>query len=297
MDMKVSEILARNKKTLSIEVFPPKTSDSFEKVRVATESIAAIAPAYMSVTYGAGGTGSKFTLPIAENIEKKYNVPVIHHLTCVGSSVENIKERLDLMHNAGIENVLALRGDIPDGEKPADWHFKHASDLVSYIKDYGDFCIGGACYPEGHPEAASIDEDLDFLKLKVDMGCDFLTTQLFLDNAVFYRFYEKALAKGINVPITAGIMPITSIKQFGRIESLSGSAIPDTMRCCAEKYADDPVAMRRFGLDFATLQIADLYNHGFKFIHLHSMNSPEAAIEIGTSLSNYFGAELFSGKL
>ncbi|MCQ2353573.1 MAG: methylenetetrahydrofolate reductase [NAD(P)H] [Clostridia bacterium] len=285
--MKISEIIAGGKQTLSYEVFPPKTTDKFDSVKSATEKIAAMQPDYMSVTFGAGGSGSRFTLPIAANIEKNYGVPVIHHLTCVGSAFDQIKNMLDVMRENGISNVLALRGDVPDGADPSEWAFQHASDLVEYIRSRGDFCIGGACYPEGHPESASIEEDLCNLRRKVDAGCDFLTTQLFLDNDIFFRFMERVYAHGIFVPVIAGIMPITKAKQFARIETLSGSEIPAELIRIGNVYADDPVSMRKAGLDYAKSQIRSLIDHGVKNIHIYTMNDPEVAEDIKADYFDY----------
>jgi len=275
--MKISSILKENRRTMSFEVFPPKTYDKFDTVRDATERIAALSPAYMSVTFGAGGTGARYTLPIAANIEQKFGVPVIHHLTCVGSTKENIDEKLLFMKMVGVENLLALRGDLPEGAEPSAWDFRHANELTAHVKTRGDFCIGGACYPEKHPEAASMEEDIANLKLKVEAGCDFLTTQLFLDNAVFFSFKDKLDAAGITVPVTAGVMPITSVRQFARIVTLSGSAITPELKSIGEKYADDPVSMKSAGIEYAEKQIAGLYLNGVKNIHVYTMNDAAVA--------------------
>ncbi|MCQ2428573.1 MAG: methylenetetrahydrofolate reductase [Clostridia bacterium] len=275
--MKIKEIIAAKNRTMSFEVFPPKTYDKFDTVRDATEKIAALSPAYMSVTFGAGGTGARYTLPIAANIEQKFGVPVIHHLTCVGSTAENIDEKLLFMKMVGVENVLALRGDLPEGAVPAAWDFRHADELTAHIKKRGDFCIGGACYPEKHPEAASAEEDIANLKKKIDAGCDFLTTQLFLDNSVFYSFLSKLKDSGITVPVTAGIMPITSVKQFSRIVTLSGSAITPELRAIGDRYGDDADSMKAAGVDYAEKQIRDLYENGIKNIHVYTMNDAGVA--------------------
>lgn len=278
--MKISDILAEGRTTLSYEVFPPKTTDKFDSVREATERLAEISPDYMSVTYGAGGSGSRFTLPIAANIEQKFGVPVIHHLTCVGSTAEEIDDRLTGMKVCGIQNILALRGDLPENADPSLWKFRHADELVAYIKEHGDFCVGGACYPEGHPEARSIEEDIDNLRRKVDAGCDFLTTQLFFDNDVFFRFYEKALKKGIFVPITAGIMPITSARQFDRIRFLSGAPIPQKLLDISVRYGDDAAAIRAAGIEFAADQMESLLHNSVKSLHIYTMNSAATGITL-----------------
>ena len=285
--MKITDILSKGKRTLSFEVFPPKTSDKFDTVMEATEQVAALNPSYMSVTFGAGGNGSKYTLPIAVNIEKKYGVPVIHHLTCVGSSKENIRERLDFMKGCGIKNVLALRGDMPDGAEPESWDFRHADELTAFIKEYGGFCIGGACYPECHPESASVKDDILNLKRKVDAGCEFLTTQLFLDNKVFYDFLDKIAIAGIDVPVTAGIMALTSAKMYNRIVTLSGSAVPKELARIGAKFADDPESLKKAGIDYAVEQIRDLYDNGIMSVHLYTMNSAFVAQTVQQALGDY----------
>ncbi len=285
--MKVTDILASGKRTLSFEVFPPKTSERFESVREAVGEVAALSPDYMSVTYGAGGSGSRFTLPIAAEIGRRFGVPVIHHLTCVGSTAGNVAERLGYMKSEGIDNVLALRGDIPEGDSPDNWAFRHANELASFIRSHGDFCIGGACYPETHPESASPEADLRYLRLKVECGCCFLTTQLFLDNSVYYAFLDRLASAGIGVPVTAGIMPVTSVRLFNRIVTLSGSAVPAPLARKAAVYADDPDGMRLAGIEFAIGQIRDLYDRGVRNVHLYTMNSASVAAAIKSALSEY----------
>lgn len=285
--MKIKDLLSNKKITLSYEVFPPKTTDKFDSVKTTTETIARMEPDYMSVTYGAGGSGSHFTLPIAVSIKKNYGIPVIHHLTCVGSGYDEIDRRLDEMRENGISNILALRGDIPEGADPSAWAFLHASDMVEYIKTKGDFCIGGACYPEGHPESPTIEDDMINLRRKADAGCDFLTTQLFLDNDIFFRFRDRAASYGINVPIIAGIMPITKAKQFARIETLSGAEIPSELLSIGEKYADDPCSMRKAGLAYAMEQIRSLLDNGVRNVHVYVMNDPEVAAEIKADFISY----------
>lgn len=278
--MKITEVLKRKGRILSFEVFPPKTTDKFDTVREATEAIASLSPDFMSVTYGAGGSGSRFTLEIAANIQNKYSVPVIHHLTCVGMSKEEIDNRLTAMKVCGLENILALRGDIPKEATPAEWAYKHANELARHIRKTGDFCIGGACYPDGHPESPTPEDDIDFLSLKVAAGCDYLTTQLFFDNSVYYNFVEKCSRARIGVPIVAGIMPITGIRQFERTALLSGSPIPDELLLAAEKYSDDPASFTLAGMEFAKAQINDLFSQGVKAVHVYTMNNPSVATEI-----------------
>ena len=228
--MRVSEILKRDGLSLSFEVFPPKTTSAFESVKTATEQIAALRPAFVSVTYGAGGGTSKYTLEIARNIRERYGVPTVAHLTCVSSTRELVRERIEDMKAAGIENVMALRGDLTPEmtqEDRSSWPYHHAVELVRELKKSGaDFCIGGACYPEVHPESANQREDILHLKEKVDAGCEFLTTQMFFDNNLFYNFLYKIREAGITVPVLPGIMPITKATQVERAIQLSGSFMP-----------------------------------------------------------------------
>ena len=281
--MKIRDILAK-KTTLSFEVFPPKTSDSYQSVAEAAKNIAMLKPDFMSVTYGAGGGTSQYTTSIAKYIQDVQNVTSLAHMTCVSSSRENVIKQLDNLKQAGIENILALRGDLPkDGEISKD--YKYAFELINEIKKYGDFCIGGACYPEGHIEAANQDEDIIHLKEKVDAGCEFLTTQMFFDNNLLYKFLYKIREAGITVPVIAGIMPITTAKQLGRSVSLSGTSVPHRFKLIVEKFGDDPLAMKQAGIAYATEQIIDLVANGVKHIHIYSMNKPDVAKAIKDNLS------------
>lgn len=283
--MKIIDIIKSEKPTLSMEVFPPKTTDNFEVVRIATEKIAVQSPDFMSVTYGAGGGTSRFTADIAGNIQDKYDVPVLAHLTCVSSSKEQIHAQLELLKSKGIENILALRGDMPEGmaKDHLDYHF--ASELTREIKEFGGFCIGGACYPESHPESASSIEDLDNLKKKVDAGCEFLTTQMFFDNNLLYNFIYRARNAGIDVPIVAGIMPVTNPKSIKRICRISGSALPQRFIRIVDRYGDNPEAMKQAGIAYATEQIIDLYANGVRAVHVYSMNKPDVAQKIMENIS------------
>ena len=209
--MKISRLLEQDKITISFEVFPPKKAEKFEAVKTASEKIAELHPDFMSVTYGAGGSTAGFTAELAAELKKDTGVPVLPHLTCVGSSKEHADRMIDTYIREGIDNIMVLRGDIPsDGVIEQD--FAHASDLIAYIKEKTDLCIGGACYPEGHIESVNKNADLKYLKAKVDAGCDFLTTQMFFDNNIFYNFLYRAREAGIRVPVLAGIMPITNAK-------------------------------------------------------------------------------------
>ena len=291
--MKLTEIFQKNVYSLSFEVFPPKTDDVYDSVKTATEEIAKLRPAFMSVTYGAGGGTSKYTLDIAKNIKQDFGVPSLAHLTCVSSTRETVQKRIADFKEAGIENVMALRGDIPADLKDADrkdWHYHHAVELVRELKESGaDFCIGGACYPEVHPESATQNEDIAYLKEKVDAGCDFLTTQMFFDNNLLYNFLYKIRQAGITVPIVAGIMPITNAKQVERAINLSGSFMPQRFKSLVDKFGQDSAAMKQAGIAYATDQIIDLFANGVTNVHVYSMNKPDVAEKIQSNLSDILG--------
>ena len=291
--MKLTEILNRKELSLSFEVFPPKSEDVFDVVKNATEKIAALKPSFVSVTYGAGGGTSKYTLEIAENIKRAYGVETLAHLTCVSSDKNTVKERIKDMIESGIENVMALRGDIPEDKINDDrsrWDYKHAVDLIREIKNSGaNFCIGGACYPEKHPESETSKDDIAFLKEKVDAGCDFLTTQMFFDNDLLYAFLYKIREAGINIPIIAGIMPITSAKQVERAIKLSGSFMPRRFKSLVDRFGNDPSAMKQAGIAYATDQIIDLYANNVKNVHVYTMNKPDVAEKIMKNLTDILG--------
>ena len=288
--MKLSQILGKDKITLSFEVFPPKTATNYESVYNAAMDVAALRPHYMSVTYGAGGSTRANTVKIADDIQKAYGVTTIAHLTCVGADRADIYKALDEMKVAGIENVLALRGDKPkdfEGEPFTDFHY--ASELVATIKAYGDFCVGGACYPEGHVDAINKKEDISNLKKKVDAGCEFLTTQMFFDNNIFYNFLYRVREQGITVPVIPGIMPITRATQVKTSLALSGSNMPERFRNLVDRFGDNPAAMQQAGIAYATDQIIDLIANGINNIHVYSMNKPEVAEGIMKNLSEIIG--------
>ena len=276
--MKIRDLITQDKATLSFEVFPPKKDTDFADVEAAALGIAAFKPDYMSVTYGAGGSTKGHTIQLAQEIQEKYDVPTIAHLTCVCASKD--------MKNAGIENILALRGDIPknyDGQVFAE--FSHASELVELIKETGDFCVGGACYPEVHPDSANKHEDIIGLKKKVDAGCDYLTTQMFFDNNIFFNFMYRIREAGISVPIIPGIMPITRRVQVKNAVKLSGCNVPERFKSIVDAFGDTEAAMRQAGIAYATDQIIDLMANGVKHIHVYSMNKPEVAAGIQKNLS------------
>lgn len=284
--MKLSEILGKKNITLSFEVFPPKTDANYESVEEAALNVAKLNPSYMSVTYGAGGSTRKNTVKIAGGIQNQCGVTAISHLTCVGARREDIHSALDEMKAAGIENVLALRGDKPkdfEGEVFPEYHY--ASELVEEIKKYGDFCVGGACYPEGHVDSVNKKDDILNLKKKVDAGCEFLTTQMFFDNNIFYNFLYKVRDCGITVPVIPGIMPITRANQVANAVKLSGCNVPERFKAIVDRFGDNPAAMQQAGIAYATDQIIDLIANGVNNIHVYSMNKPEVVLAIQKNLS------------
>ncbi len=286
--MKLTELFAKDKFSLSFEVFPPKTDTAFESVKLATEEIAKLRPSFMSVTYGAGGGTSEYTLEIAKNIKASYGVPTLAHLTCVSSTRATVREKIDGMRTAGIENVMALRGDIPaelEGADRSNWDYKHAVELVRELSEYG-FCIGGACYPEVHPESRNQKDDIKYLKEKVEAGCSFLTTQMFFDNNLLYNFLYKIREAGITVPVIPGVMPITNGNQVERAIKLSGSHVPQRFKSLVDRFGSSPAAMKQAGIAYATDQIIDLFANGIKNVHVYSMNKPDVAAAIQKNLSD-----------
>ncbi len=286
--MKIVDLLKKDTLSISFEVFPPKTNTAFESVKTAVENIAGLHPAFMSVTYGAGGGTSKYTLEIAKQIKERYNVPSLAHLTCVSSTKQTVCEQILAIKNAGIQNIMALRGDIVAENSLQDYH--HAIELVKEIKSIDpEFCIGGACYPEIHPESATQTEDIKYLKEKVDAGCDFLTTQMFFDNNLLYNFLYKIRQAGITVPVIPGVMPITNANQIERAIKLSGSFMPQRFKSLVDKFGSCPAAMKQAGIAYATDQIIDLYANGITNVHVYSMNKPDVAQKIHDNLSDILG--------
>ncbi|WP_342997772.1 methylenetetrahydrofolate reductase [NAD(P)H] [Catenibacterium mitsuokai] len=283
--MKIIDLLNEDKVTLSFEVFPPKTSGRYENVLKAAEKIASLNPNFMSVTYGAGGGTSAHTVALAKDIHEKYGVEVMAHLTCVSSTREHVESMVEQFKENGIENIMALRGDIPsDGKVGED--YQYACQLIKELKAKGDLCIGAACYPEGHVESPSIKEDIQHLKEKVEAGADFLTTQMFFDNNVFYNFLYKIKEAGIDVPVVAGIMPITNAKQVSRAVQMSGtSIIPYRFKMMVDAFGDNPEIMKQAGIIYASEQIIDLIANGVKHIHVYTMNKPDVAEGIMNNLS------------
>lgn len=282
--MKIKDILAQEKPTLSFEVFPPKVQDNYDSVEKAALKIARLQPAFMSVTYGAGGGTSKYTVDIASSI-KEQGINALAHLTCVSSTREEVRRVLSGLKEHGIENVLALRGDIPEGG-PLAHDYRYASELIRDIREFDrDFCIGAACYPEGHVESANKTEDIEHLREKVEAGCEFVTTQMFFDNNILYNYLYRIRERGITVPVIAGIMPVTNAKQIKRICQMSGTYLPARFKAIVDRFGDNPEAMKQAGIAYATEQIIDLIANHVNGIHVYSMNKPDVAEQIKTSLS------------
>lgn len=279
--MKITELLKDDKPCISCELFPPKAGSELQNALKIVDKIAEIKPHFMSVTYGAGGTSAGQTVAIAQAVEE-HNIPALAHLTCIDATGDGIESMLGKFRDNGIQNVLALRGDAVT-DKPRE--FMHASDLMRKISASGDFCIGGACYPEGHPEAGSLDKDIENTKKKIDAGCEFLVAQMCFDNNVMYNYMYRLLRNGIDVPVVAGIMPVTNAKQINRICELSGTKLPPHYRAIVERFADDPQALMQAGIAYALGQIIDLIANGFKNIHVYTMNKPEVIGGIMKNLS------------
>jgi len=286
--MKIIDLLKTGKVTVSCELFPPKYGSGLASAKTVVQQTAALNPAFISITYGAGGGTSAHTVSLADESQNNCGVTALAHLTCISSGRETIKEMLAQLSSLKIENILALRGDIAEGagaSHPENSSYHHASDLMKEIRDHGGFCIGGACYPEGHPEAESIEKDIESLKIKVDNGCQFLTTQMFFDNNILYTFLYRMLNNKIDIPVIAGIMPVIDGKQISRICKLSGTALPSRFRAIVEKYSSNPQAMCQAGIAYATEQIIDLIANDVNHIHIYTMNKPDIAGKIISNLS------------
>ncbi len=282
--MKIIDILKNKRVTLSFEVFPPKTADAVPTALAAAEAIAALHPDFMSVTYGAGGGTSDFTVHIASAVKKTYGVEVMPHLTCLSSTQEMVTETLQDYKEAGFGTIMALRGDVPaDGTRKND--FEHATDLMKQIKSFdSSMALGGACYPEGHPESPSLAADIENIRSKVDAGAQFLSTQMFFDNSLFYSYLNRLHAAGIDVPVLAGIMPITNKRILTRSLAMSGTAVPARYIAMVDAYGDSPEAMKQAGIAYATEQILDLYANGVRNVHVFAMNKPDVAKAISENI-------------
>jgi len=286
--MKIIDILNAGKVTVSCELFPPKHGSGLsDSIRIVRET-AALRPSFISITYGAGGGTRDYTENLAAEAQKQ-GIPALAHLTCVLSDRKTIMDVLSKLAEDKIENILALRGDIPIGQEfPTESQYHHACDLMKEIQNTGDFCIGGACYPEGHPESVSLEKDVESLKFKVDCGCSFLTTQMFFDNSILYNFMYRLLNHKIDVPVIAGIMPVINGKQIARICKISGTVLPPRFRAIVDKFSGDSAAMSQAGIAYATEQIIDLIANDVRHIHIYTMNKPDIAAKIMNNLSEIF---------
>ncbi|MDI9505495.1 MAG: methylenetetrahydrofolate reductase [Bacillota bacterium] len=282
----ITQIIESSQGSLSCELFPPKAGQPLDDAFAVVEATAKLKPAFISITNGASGSTGSHTVEVAEATQR-CGIPALAHLVCMGNSRADIDDTLGRLEKAGIRNVLALRGDVPPGGVQTG-DFRYANQLMCHIEARGGFCVGGACYPEAHPEAPSIDSDLDALKRKADSGCAFLTTQMFFDNSVLYSFASRLLKKGVTIPVLPAIMPVTNVKQFGRIVKLSGTSIPPRLRVILDKFQDNPEAMLQAGIAYATWQILDLVANGITHVHLYAMNRPDIAGRIMANLSELF---------
>lgn len=287
--MLIKEIFKVKRPVISFEIFPPKKDDDIETVYNTIEALKDLRPDFISVTYGAGGSTRDKTVEIASIVKNRYNIEALAHLTCIALGEEGLSRILEDLRSNNVQNIMALRGDLPQGMKTEDLEnspFKHASDIVSSIKKREGLCAGAACYPEGHPECESLDMDIFHLKYKVDCGADFLATQLFFDNNKFYTFMDKARKAGISIPVTAGIMPVTNKKQIERMVSLSNASLPDKFKRIMDKYEHNPEALKEAGIVYATEQIIDLLSWGIDGIHLYTMNRPETCRRIMNNITS-----------
>ena len=284
--MKISEILKNREITVSYEVFPPKTTANYQSVKSAAFEIASLKPDFMSVTYGAAGTTTGFTFELAQQIKEQQGIDTLAHLTCINSTKPQIEETLGDLKERGLDNILALRGDEPSDGTVCVSDYKYASELVTHIKQSSQFCVGGACYPEGHIDCEHKSVDIQNLKKKVDAGAEFLTTQMFFDNNILYNFLYRIREIGITVPVIAGIMPVTNSTQIKRIMQISGTYLPTRFKAILDRFDNDPDAMKQAGIAYATEQIIDLIANGVNHIHIYSMNKPEVARSIEQNLSD-----------
>ena len=272
--MKIKDIL-KSKRTISCEFFPPRDSDGIPAVLRTAGRIRSYNPDFVSVTYGAGGSTRAFTEEITSSLKRDTDLEVMAHLTCVAQTEEEVHTALVRLDELGIENVIALRGDPPTGEDnfvPAEGGFKHATELLRHVRDNFEFCLAAACYPEGHVESSDLITDMNYVKMKVENGADFLVTQLFYDNQDFFRLMERAETLGIDVPIIAGILPILNTNQIRRFTSLCGSKIPDELDIQLERYVDDDDAVRELGIEYATRQVQELWDQGIAGVHFYVLN-------------------------
>ena len=288
--MKIIDILNGGKITVSVELFPPKKGEPLDGAREIVDEIAKLGPAFVSVTYGAGGGTSKTTAEVSGYAQNAAGVTALAHLTCIGADRPAIRGAVRELESLGVRNILALRGDEPEGGPCGPGEFRYASELAAEIKRLGDFCVGGACYVEGHPESRTLQDDIENLKKKMDSGCEFFTSQMFFDNDRFYNFMFRLLKSGVGAPIVAGIMPITNAAQISRIFKLSGAALPPKFKAMADRFGESPAALRQAGLAYATGQIIDLISNGANHIHIYCMNRPGNAKVIMRGLDKIIGS-------
>lgn len=281
--MKIKDILVRGRPSVSFEIFPPRKDAPFAPVKEAVERLAREHPSFMSVTYGAAGGAKANTVDIASFVQA-CGVPALAHLTCLTATRDSLAEEIAALRSAGIENVLCLRGDAPPGGEPPPGCFAHAVDLVKALRP-SQFCLGGACYPECHPECGHMEDDIGHLREKVEAGLDFVTTQMFFDNNIFYRYLSKLRDRGVTVPVIAGIMPVTNGRQIARICAISGTYLPSRFKAIVDRYGDRPQAMLDAGVAYATEQIIDLFANGINAVHIYTMNKPEVASRIMANLN------------
>ena len=290
--MKIIDILNSGKVTVSCELFPPKHGSELTGAKLAVRETAKLGPSFISITCGAGGGTGDRTINLVDEAQNVCGITALAHLTCISAGRDTIRDALAELASHGIENILALRGDMPEGEQasaqPEARQYRHACDLMKEIRDYGGFCIGGACYPEGHPESATLQQDIENLKIKVDSGCQFLTTQMFFDNNILYNYMFRLLRNGVDVPVIAGIMPVTDGRQVSRICKLSGTALPPRFKAIVEQFSGNPAAMKQAGVAYATEQIIDLVANGIRHVHIYTMNKPDIAGGIMSNLSEIF---------
>lgn len=290
--MRIAELFKEKKTVLSFEIFPPKRNDPVETVYQTIDALKDLAPDFISVTYGAGGSTKGHTVEIASHIQQNCGINALPHLTCLTSSRREVEEVLGKLEDAGVQNILALRGDLPKDAGPdtVNGQYAYAKELIEHVKARGGFCLGGACYPEKHQEASSRNADIKHLKAKVDAGAEFLISQLFFDNELFYDFMERLDLLDIKVPVTAGIMPMLNRNQIARTVELSGCSLPKKFLRIMERYEHDPVAFREAGMAYAIEQIIDLMSWGISGIHLYTMNKPDSARIIVDSISAVRGS-------
>ncbi|MCL2578263.1 MAG: methylenetetrahydrofolate reductase [NAD(P)H] [Defluviitaleaceae bacterium] len=286
--MKITDIFKQNEITVSLELFPPKPGVGLGNIKKVVSECAELKPSFMSVTCGAGGGGSYNTIEVVREVQEVNGITALAHLVCVSLGRDEVSKMLGDLKAQGINNIMALRGDLPHGVSENTGDYRYASDLIEEIHKIGDFCVGGGCYPEGHPEAETLHKDIENLKIKVDAGCQFLTTQMFFDNNILYNFMFRLLKNGIDVPVVAGVMPVTNSKQIERIFKLSGAPVPPRFKAIVDRFSDNPKAMRQAGIAYATEQIIDLIANGINNIHIYTMNRPKNAKSIMDNLSEIF---------